>query len=167
MGVQLDISWEGRSAKDYSRFFVTAAAIDDFREPLEDVAQDVIAPSIAANFDAGGRPSWTPLAESTVAKKSSMGVSNPGKILFHTGALEEAATNPSNYQVSKSELVAAPFGVDYWIHHQTGTEHVPQRVIMKLQAQDRTAITRIMANWIRTHMIFDPRLPGARVPGGR
>lgn len=153
-GVQLDISWAGRSAADYARVFATTAAISDFSEVLRDIGQEVVAPSIKTNFDQGGRPGWEPLAEATVAKKSRQGVSNPSKILVHTGALESAATTPSNYQVTKEMLRAAPFGAAYWIYHQEGTSHVPQRVIMMLQAADRSKVTRLFADFIRKHMVF-------------
>lgn len=162
MAVTLEISWAGRSASDFARQFIVAANIKNFSAPLKKIGEEVVAPSITANFDSQGRPSWRPLAASTVERKSSAGVSDPSRILVHTGALKEAATNASNYHVSKDELVAMPFGIDYWVYHQTGGG-VPQRVIMMLQSQDRTKVTRIIADFVRTFMIFDPSKAGARV----
>lgn len=165
MAISLDISWEGRSAADFSRVFAIAAAVDNFEPPLKEIGSDVIAPSVAKNFDAGGRPAWLPLAESTVQRKSRAGVANPSKILVHSGAMEAAATDPSNYRVSASELKAAPFGVRYWGFHQAG-DGVPKRIIMMLQASDRTQVMRIFSNYVRTFMNFNPRTGGRVFTGG-
>ena len=73
----------------------------------------------------------------------------------------KAATDHTNYAVTASELRAAPFGIPYWGYHQSG-EGLPKRVIMMLQSADRTQITRVFANFIRTVLVFDPRSPDAR-----
>lgn len=159
--ISLDISWAGRSASDFSRVFNTAAVIDNFKPVLEEVASEVVAPSIKDNFAQGGRPGWRPLAESTVRKKARQGASDPSKILVHTGALQRAATDAGNYQVTSDEMKAAPFGINYWGYHQVG-DGVPKRVIMMLQAADRSKINRLLSNYIRTFMVFDPSKPGAR-----
>lgn len=153
-GVQLEIGWGGRSAADFARVFVTTAALSDFSEVLTEIGQEVIAPSVKTNFDQGGRPAWQPLAEATIAKKSSLGVSNPSKILFHTGALQAAASDSGKYVVTKDKLTAAPFGVPYWTFHQEGTPRMPQRVIMMLQANDRTKINKLFSDFIRSKMVF-------------
>lgn len=159
--ISLDISWAGRAASDYSRVFKAAAFIDNFKPVLEQIGSGVIAPSIKENFESGGRPPWLPLAESTIAKKSRQGAKDPTKILVHTGAMEQAATDPTNYQITNEELKSGPIGILYWGYHQVG-DGVPKRVIMMLQAADRSAITRLLANYIRTFMTFNPRLEGAR-----
>lgn len=167
MPIALDISWPGRSASDFSRVFATAAAISNFQPVLKDIGSDVISPSIKKDFDTGGRPSWLPLADATIKKKSRQGAASPSKILVHSGALEKAASDASKYKVSSTELRAAPFGIRYWGYHQVG-DGVPQRVIMMLQAADRSKITRLFANYIRQFMVFDPRKAGGRqfVGGG-
>ena len=159
MAVELTISWIGRSAADFSRVFKVAANVNDFKPALKQIAQEVIAPSTTENFGAGGRPSWVPLAPFTIAKKGH------SKILIDSGALQQAATDPSQYTVSREALWAWPSGVDYWKFHQTG-DGVPKRVIMMMQAADRTAIMRIFADYMRTFLVFDPRKPGARLPVG-
>lgn len=160
--IDLTIEWDGRSAADFARVFDTAAVIDDFRPALKDVGSKVIGPSIGANFSAGGRPPWAPLAPSTIERKSREGAPSPTKILYHSGALQRAATDSNKYKLEKNSITAAPYGVKYWIYHQQGTPQMPQRTIMMLQVADRTKINKIFADYIRTFMTFDPRLPGAR-----
>ena len=167
MGVALSISWEGRSAKDFSRVFATAASIQNFRPVLGVIAKDIIAPSIDANFKAQGRPKWQPLAESTVRRKAAAGYREPTRILFASGAMKGAASSVSEYVLSKDTLVAAPFSTKYWTFHQRG-DGLPQRVIMMLQAMDRTKINSAFANYLRSFLVFDPHKAGARqFTGGR
>lgn len=155
------MSWAGREASDFSRVFKAAAVIDSFQPVLQEIAEDIIAPSIQANFDAGGRPAWRALSPVTIERKSRTGARSPEKILVHSGAMEQRATDPDNYKISDQELRAAPYGIPYWGYHQVG-EGVPRRVIMMLQAADRTRITRAFANYIRMFMVFDPRKRGGR-----
>ena len=167
MAVELDISWEGRSASDFARSFDVAANIKSFRPALQEIGQKVVAPSISVNFQVGGRPAWRPLSESTIERKSRAGYDSPSKILVATGAMEAAATNPGNYKVTDDELRAAPFGIDYWGFHQAGSG-VPQRVIMMLQSLDRTKVNKIFADYLRQFMTFRPGLATTRpFTGGR
>ncbi len=157
MAVSLHISWEGRSAADFSRVYAAAASIDTFRPVLAAIGTEVIAPSIAQNFAAGGRPRWAELSPDTIAAKNRRGYTHPSKVLVATEALVKAAANPAGYKVSKDELQAAPFGIDYWVYHQSGTTNMPQRVIMMLQAADRTAIFAMFAAYMRGFMDLGSR----------
>ena len=159
MAVEVSLTWVGRDAADFARVYRVAANIRSFKPVLKEIGEKVVAPSIAENFKAGGRPKWAPLADSTKRKKASRGQSS--RILVATGAMERTAKSPSRYKVSRNALSAAP-GPRYWKHHQTGTPQMPQRVIMMLQAQDRTAINRKFADYFRSFMTFDPGKPGAR-----
>ena len=163
MAVAISIGWVGRSAADFARVFDAAANIDDFSPVLKDIGEHVIAPSVAENFASGGRPHWAPLAQSTIARKTAAGAMDPGKILVHTGKMQSAATNSDRYTVNKAMLKAYPKRATYWTYHQKGAGRVPQRTIMMLQAVDRTKINRMFADFVRSHMTFDPRMAGARV----
>lgn len=162
MAVSLDISWVGRDASDFARTFFVAAQVDNFRPLLNEIAEEVVSPSVKKNFTAGGRPSWSALAPSTLASKVRRGHSS--RILVATGALEAAASDVSNYVITKDELRASPGSIPYWGFHQTG-EGLPQRTIMMLQAQDRTKINTLFAKFIRTFLIFNPNVPGGRTFG--
>lgn len=168
MGIELSIGWQGRSAADFARVFATAAKISNFRPALAEIGAKVVAPSVAANFAAGGRPKWAPLAQSTIERKGRAGVSDPTAILVHSGAMRDAASDSKRYKVTQNQLTAAPFGIPYWGYHQSGQGRVPQRIIMMLQAADRTKVNKIFADYIRSFMIMDPRKPGGRqfVGGG-
>lgn len=167
MVVQLDFSWAGRSASDFSRIFNVAASVNDFSGPFEEIAKSVIAPSVEENFQQGGRPAWVPLADSTKISKSRRGYPSPSRILVATGAMADAASDPKNYKISKTELKAAPFGIPYWGFHQTGGGKLPQRVIMMLQVADRTKINAIFAKFMRTFMSFTPGSATIPFTGGR
>ncbi len=160
MATSLEISWAGRDASDFARTFFVAAQVDNFRPLLNDIASDVISPSVRQNFAAGGRPGWQALAPSTLASKASRGHSS--RILVATGALEAAASDVSNYVITKDELRASPGAIPYWGFHQTGGGNLPQRTIMMLQEQDRTRINFLWAKFIRTFMVFNPNVVGGR-----
>ena len=159
MAVEVSFSWIGRDPADFARVYRTAANIKNFKPVLKKIGAEVIAPSIAANFGAGGRPSWARLADSTKMKKAALGQSS--KILVASGAMKRTAIDSSKYKVSRNSLTAKP-GPRYWKYHQTGTPKMPQRVIMMLQAKDRTAINKQFANYFRSFMVFDPSKPGGR-----
>lgn len=160
MAIALDMKWVGRSAADFSRQFDVAANVSDFRPVFQEIASEVVAPTVAENFKAGGRPRWAPLSESRRERKATLGLSS--RVLVATGKMEQLATEASNYRITRSELKAAPFGVPYWGYHQVGTNKMPYRVIMMLQAADRTKINSMFADYMRQFMTFDPRQPGAR-----
>ena len=162
MAVAITIGWIGRSAADFARVFDVAASFDDFSPVLKDIGEQVVSPSVSENFETGGRPRWAPLAPSTIARKEAAGAMEPGRILVHTGRMREAATNADRYTVNKSMLKAYPKRGPYWVYHQKGGPRLPQRVIMMLQLADRTKINTMFANFVRTKMVFDPRVAGAR-----
>src|SRR6478609_7078686 len=57
-------------------------SIRSFKEPLHDSVKKVMIPSIRKNFDAQGRPAWTPLSAATVLRRGAT-----GPILNRSGAL--------------------------------------------------------------------------------
>lgn len=164
MVVELNIEWEGRSASDFARQFQVAANITNFQPALKLIANTVVAPSVRKNFASGGRPQWAPLAPATIEKKARMGVSDPTKVLVHSGAMRDAASDASAYKITKDTLRAAPFSTTYWVYHQRG-DGVPQRVIMLLQAADRTKINTIFANYFRQFIDFNPATGGRPFTG--
>lgn len=166
MAVEISIHWEGRSAKDFARSFKIAANIDDFRPVFDKIASRVIAPSLAAHFEAGGNiPKWKALADATVRRKAAAGVSNPTKILVHTGALRKEATSEKLRQLTKGEMKLIP-SLSYYAFHQKGTKRLPQRVIMRLTGQDRTDINSAFADFLRTFVNFNPATGGRTFTGG-
>jgi len=124
MGLRLDkivsIKWSlkpsvGIVAKDIERLGLD---IRSFREPLTKIVKLVMIPSIKKNFAEGGRPSWEPLAESTIiARKYSA-----WPILEVTGLLKKRATqfNIWSINLTTATVKALPSDVYYGAYHQSG-----------------------------------------------
>ncbi len=151
MAIDLILRWEGVPAAEYSRRFRTAAHIADFSPALREIAIKGIAPAIARNFAEGGRPKWTPLSKATILNKMRRGLLTANTILVSSGVMERTATDPTTYRIDNRSIVANP-GPDYWIHHQTGTPRMPQRVIMNLQIADQRIIGGIFNKFIAEHL---------------
>lgn len=151
MAIDLIIQWEGVGAPSYARRFRTAASIPSFYPALKEIAVFGIAPAIERNFMEGGRPPWAPLDIDTIRRKLQGGFLSPTQILVRSGALVRSATNPSTYYVDTHTIVAEP-GPYYWIFHQMGTTHMPQRIIMNLQIGDQRIIGGIFNRFIINHL---------------
>jgi phage gpG-like protein len=124
-----------------------AMRFEDAGHPLRQALNDVILPSIDANFATGGRPAWKPLAKSTVAKRGS---GEP--ILIRSGALRAAATSPGNWEVTRDTLQMVGISVSYGPIHQGGAPRasIPARPFVLYQPKDEFAIEKIFALWIDT-----------------
>ncbi len=149
MAIDLILRWQGVPAPEYARRFRTAAHIVDFSPALREIAKLGVRPAVARNFAEGGRPPWTPLAESTIQNKIRRSL--PSRILVATTRLESWATSRSAYRITSHSLETVG-GPDYWIHHQTGTPRMPQRVIFNLQIADQRIIGGIFNNFIAAHL---------------
>ncbi len=160
MAIDLILQWEGVDAPEYARRFRTAAHITNFTPALKKIATLGIAPAVTRNFSEGGRPPWDPLDAKTLRNKIREGYQSPHRILVASGALEQSATNPTNYQIDTHQITAKP-GPAYWIFHQTGTSKMPQRVIMNLQIADQRVIGGIFNKFIEAHLAKN----GLRVRG--
>jgi phage gpG-like protein len=106
---------------------IVAAKIDrlgmdirSFREPLTRSIKEVMIPSFRKNFDAGGRPSWEPLSDSTLEIRSRLGTGT--QMLKQSGRLEKAATSFNIWKVSTTSaiILRLPERVWYGKLHQAG-----------------------------------------------
>lgn len=93
--------------------------IRSFREPLMRAIREVMVPSIRANFDAGGRPAWEPLAADTVKIRG-----NAGPILNRSGTLKQVATQINIWDVTTTSAVIRDLPDKAWYGkvHQGGYE---------------------------------------------
>ncbi len=114
---------------------------DDYKEPLEESVDQVLAPSISLNFDVEGRPSWEPLAPSTVAAKGS------NAILIASGEMATWAEDPGSWDISSTEA-ALVGGPDYAVYHQEGTSKMPARPFAVVQPDDMDDIENIFWDWL-------------------
>lgn len=151
MAIDLILRWQGVPAPEYSRRFRTAAHIADFSPVLKDIAVLGIAPAVTRNFEEGGRPKWTPLSDATIRNKMRRGLRTAKTILVSSGVMRDTATDPTTYRIDNRSIVATP-GPHYWIHHQTGTSKMPQRVLMNLQVADQRIIGGLFNKFIAEHM---------------
>jgi phage gpG-like protein len=96
--------------------------LSTFREPLQRSIVEVMIPSIRKNFEAEGRPGWTPMAESTRLIRARLGDRGSSRLLHRTGALEAAATSESLWSVTDvfAAVKALPASVGYGNVHQEG-----------------------------------------------
>lgn len=94
-----------------------------FKEPLTKSLNDVIIPSIEANFAAQGRPGWQPLSPNTIRDRIRKGY-GAGPILQRTGRLMKEATRKNIWEVSSDMLklrtVYFDQKVPYAQYHQLG-----------------------------------------------
>ena len=123
------------------------AKFNDFSEPLRAALHEIIIPSVAENFARQGRPPWSPLAPSTVVSRGN----KTGPILYRTGKLEGAATDPSNWTVTRDFLALTNLSsVSYAGYHQMGAPraNIPARPFVEFQPEDVDAITELFGIWV-------------------
>lgn len=129
--------------------------LSNMRTPLRESVQRVIMPSIDANFAAGGRPPWTPLAESTLARRARQGTgATPLQV---TGKLRRAATQFSRWDVGTQEAritnwpgdVAVRAGVQNFGASNTGQgANIPAREFLAIQESDAIQVDEIFLTWM-------------------
>lgn len=117
--------------------------LDDFQEPLRASLELVIIPSIATNFEVGGRPKWKALSYPYVVHR------RPAPILIQTGALFEATQAIQNWDVGPNSITMNGISsVKYANYHQTGTRKMPARPYVMYQPEDVSSITQIFEIWV-------------------
>lgn len=129
-------------------------AIDDFSEPLNECV-DIIMSEIQNNFDQQGYwysddfdSGWAPLAESTVIDRENLGYDGERPILERSGELRESF---DIFDIGKDFIVVGN-NAFYAIYHQTGTEKMPQRMIIGTTDNSRRAIGLIFGNFIKDEL---------------
>lgn len=153
----LKISFEPTLVISAGRIDRLGVDIRSFREPLTKVVKEIIIPSIGANFDAEGRPSWEKHSEGTIDIRERLG--NPaGKILNSTGKLKKGAMQFNNWQIGKATAVMAnlPARVWYGNIHQKGYEgkSMAARVVAAGGSKNKAlhkAISDAISNGSRIH----------------
>lgn len=97
--------------------------IRSFREPLTRAIRQVMMPSIAENFNVGGRPAWEPLAEATWDIRKRMGWEG-GDILLLSGALRKGASSFKIWTITRENAIIRDLPENIWYGkvHQGGYE---------------------------------------------
>lgn len=123
--------------------------LQNFSEPLRSSINNVVAPSIARNFDAGGRPAWVPLSEATVKIRGSA-----GPILDRTGTLRASASSPGLWEFTQTDAYLPGLPIWYGVLHQEGfggsgrAHPIPARPFIMFQEEDVDAIEQTFVDWL-------------------
>lgn len=129
-----------------SEFRSWGGQIGELNEPLQTAIDNIVAPSIATNFEQGGRPPWASLSPQTIQRRS-----GGGPVLTDTGSLRAIASSPSIWEVrgdTASIPVTALGAAAYGAFHQSGTRNMPQREWAVVQAQDIDQIEEMFGDWV-------------------
>lgn len=134
--------------------FRLARQFGDMSSPLITSIKKVVIPSMIRNYMLQGRPSWQPLAESTIERRSSKGFP---RILIDTEKMARISTSWPIWKVdgNSANMEALDAVVPYARYHQSGTKNMPARPFALLQLKDVENIVIIFDDWIR-------RITGAR-----
>lgn len=117
--------------------------LDDFQEPLRASLELVIIPSIATNFEVGGRPKWKALSYPYSVYR------RPAPILIQTGALFQSTQSMQNWDVGPNSVsMNGISNVNYANYHQTGTRKMPARPYVMFQPEDVASIAQIFEIWV-------------------
>jgi len=151
--------------------------IRSFKTPLRRAVEQVMIPSIAKNFDVGGRPRWEPLAQGTIDNRGS---AEP--VLVQTGRLRRTAKQKNMWKYNWTSSLNAPSSVEfseaelkkrvpYGVFHQFGAFNfsdrmsrrilaaggipsgdpqwrLPQRMFVTMRPEDQVEIYSIFYQWL-------------------
>ncbi len=104
------------------------------------------------NFEAGGRPQWVPLKPATIADRREQGY-GAGPILVRSGKLKRSLTKrgaPGQIFQPKPRSLRYGSSLEYFQDHQKGTALIPARMMLVMQKQDRSQVSRIVNRFILT-----------------
>lgn len=145
----IEIDWIPHPYVVAAQFYELAGDVEvrSLREPLRRCIKEVFAPAFVENFQAEGRPPWTPLAEATLERKK-----GPG-ILHESGDLRRKAGQLNMWTIDgiKAEAradQANQLGVGYGIVHQEGYGPIPARPWATVTEQDIDKAEEVFGRWL-------------------
>lgn len=131
--------------------------LSNMRTPLTASIKQVIIPSIDANFEAGGRPTWEPLSTETLGRRAREGTGE--KLLQVTGMMRTVATQFSRWDVGTEEAIISNWPANQFVKvavHNSGGDHagwshnvhIPARPFLMIQDEDADKIVDIFMAWM-------------------
>jgi phage virion morphogenesis protein len=131
--------------------------LSNMRTPLRESVHTVISPSIDANFEAGGRPPWTPLSAGTTERRIRQGTGL--RILQETGKLRRTATQFSRWEIGTEQAHISNWPDDVKTRAavaeggtarsgRTRDVRVPARPFLLIQFEDANRIEEIFLDWM-------------------
>jgi phage gpG-like protein len=117
-------------------------------EPLWELVKPVAASVEEDQFSSQGQGAWSPLAESTLARKEAGGW--PMDPLVRTGDLKASLVDPGRAADTGPQHMVYGTDVGYAIFHQEGTSRMPQRQLIPdpYRVEDRRKIESAMVAYV-------------------
>lgn len=114
--------------------------IRSFREPLTRAVKEVMIPSIAANFEYGGRPPWPPLADATWATRGALGWSGGGPLML-SGDLYKTMQQLNIWTITQQSATIRDIPQKVWYGkvHQAGAGGGGGGSVRKITMSGRSA----------------------------
>ncbi len=137
-----------KDLRDLSR---DLAGANRMRQPLLEIAKEVLIPSINKNFQVGGRPKrWESVSPISTYRTAHPGGGPP---LWVTGKMKSAATKMARFKIKNNVMTYGYFPPTVWyamVHDQASVAraaNIPHRPFALIQAEDIPKIERIMMRW--------------------
>lgn len=149
-----------KSKADYIKDVDDVIARSTNLQPAFKAVGDYLLGSTRRTFEAEGRPKrWQALSPTTIADRARKGFA-PGPILVRTRRLMNSLTRrgaPGLVLRARPRSLQYTSTVPYFKYHQFGTDRIPARVMLLLQKQDHSQISRIINTYIRTGQVIKAR----------
>lgn len=151
-GIDLDIVWHPLPIILAGMFDNFGADVRSLRVPLKAAVQEVVAPAIDRNFEAGGYPTtWVALHERTILQKAAMGAPDPEAPLKRSGDLQTVATQLNVWTIDGQEgsaFMQLPEAVEYGYFHEFGTWSHVARPWASMTEEDIDDVVKVFDEWL-------------------
>lgn len=149
--------------KDMQDLSRDLAGANRMRQPLLDIAKEVLAPSIDKNFKVGGRPKrWERSSPISTYRMQKSGEDEP--TLWVTGKMKRAASALARFKVRENTMTYGNFPATLWyaMVHDTASvaasANIPHRPFALIQSDDIPKMERILMNWVERRVSQNIRL---------
>ncbi len=139
------------------------AGTNRMREPLQEIAKEVLAPSIDKNFKVGGRPKrWKQSSPVSTYRTQKKGEDEP--TLWVTGKMKRAASALKRFKVRENTLTYGYFPPTLWyamVHDSASSStraNIPHRPFALIQPDDVPKMERILMDWVEKRVSRNIRL---------
>ena len=150
-----------KSKSDYVKDVDDIIARSSNLQPAMEAVGEYLMGSTRRTFEAEGRPKrWQALKPATIADRARKGYP-PTPILIRSGKLFRSLTQkgaPGSLLRAGPRSLRYTSTVPYFKTHQLGGDTIPQRLMIVMQKQDASQVSRIINTYIRT---------GEVIKGGR
>ena len=137
------------------------AGTNSMKQPLLDIAKEVLAPSIDKNFKVGGRPSrWAAVSPISAYRD----LHGDGPPLWVTGKMKRAASALARFKVSENTMNYGYFPPSLWfamVHDSASVSaraNIPHRPFALIQADDIPKMGDILMDWVERQVSRNIRL---------